>query len=176
MILMIRRLLVASLLLLGCHAAGADPLTEFGLRAGIDAGSPLSFHQYGVFARTDLPWYWDWPAGWRLASGLEGSLAVLHATGDRDALLAAVGPLLQFSRVGSAWSLELGVEPAYLSIYQLGSKDFGGHLQFVSHVALRYRLGRHWILAYRFQHMSDAGIKEPNPGLNEQVLELAYRY
>jgi hypothetical protein len=58
----------------------------------------------------------------------------------------------------------------------LGCAD-GEHLQFTSFVTLGVEFGakRNLAVAYRIQHMSNAGINEPNPGLNVHMLEFSYR-
>ena len=157
--------------------ATADALTGAGIRVGFDArAKAVKFREYEAYARTRLPWQYRWQSGWHLSTGLEGSVALLHATTGQNATLLSIGPLVSLSRGTSPWSLEIGVEPTYLSRYEFSGSSLGGHIQFVSHIALRYRFSRHLALAYRFQHMSDAGIKEPNPGVNLHVLELSYHY
>lgn len=167
---------LAALMLLPSLAA-ADVLTDVGLRAGFDArAQAVKFRQYEIYARTNLPWQYRWRSGWQLTSELEGSAALLHASTGGNAALLSLGPALSLSRINWPLSLEIGVEPSYLSRYQFTGISLGGHIQFVSHISVRYRISPHFTLAYRFQHMSDAGIKEPNPGVNLHVLELDYRY
>jgi len=54
--------------------------------------------------------------------------------------------------------------------------DFGERFQFTSHIGLIWYLTDRVSLGYRFQHMSNAGLASPNPGLNLEMLELSYHF
>ncbi len=46
--------------------------------------------------------------------------------------------------------------------------------QFTSHVGLNWDFAEHWRLGYRFQHISNADLAKPNPGLNMHLVTLSY--
>jgi hypothetical protein len=50
--------------------------------------------------------------------------------------------------------------------------------QFGSHIGLGYRFGakRSYEIGYRFQHISNAGIKKPNPGINFHQVRVQYHF
>jgi hypothetical protein len=41
---------------------------------------------------------------------------------------------------------------------------------------LNWDFATHWRLGYRFQHMSNAGLSQPNPGLNMHMFALSYLF
>jgi hypothetical protein len=69
------------------------------------------------------------------------------------------------------------VLPTVLTKHEFEGRDLGEHLQFTSYLALGVECGakRNLAVAYRIQHISNAGINEPNPGLNVYMLEFSYR-
>lgn len=58
------------------------------------------------------------------------------------------------------------------------SKVFSTAFQFGDRIAAGYRFGDALDseLAVRFQHYSNAGIKEPNPGINFYMLQYSARF
>jgi hypothetical protein len=73
-------------------------------------------------------------------------------------------------------SLEGGFSPTFLSRHVFSEKDVGTYVQFTSHVGLNWDFAAHWQLAYRFEHISNAGLSSHNPGLNLHVFGLTYRF
>ena len=70
--------------------------------------------------------------------------------------------------------VELGVGIHYFSeIYDNNNRLLGSEFQFGDHIGVGYQFSHHLELTLKFQHFSDAGIKEPNPGLNMTVLKVA---
>jgi lipid A 3-O-deacylase len=43
-------------------------------------------------------------------------------------------------------------------------------------VRVQFSGGRRYLAGYRFQHISNGGIKEPNPGINFSQLYLQYNF
>jgi hypothetical protein len=93
-----------------------------------------------------------------------------------DAAAGTLGPLLALGRERFPISVEGGSGPTLLSRWDFETKDFGDPVQFTSHIGLYWDIAQHWRLGYRFQHMSNAGISQRNPGLNLQVMALSYRF
>lgn len=58
--------------------------------------------------------------------------------------------------------------------------EISGHTQFLSQggfgVQLFHRPGRAVVLEYRYFHMSNAGIQEPNHGFNGSMISIGYRW
>lgn len=75
----------------------------------------------------------------------------------------------------SRWFTEAGIGINVLApIYRSNDKRFSTAFNFGDHVGigLQFGEGRRHELALRFQHFSNAGIKDPNPG--ENFLQLRY--
>ena len=64
--------------------------------------------------------------------------------------------------------IEGGIGFHYLTDKEFTAKDFSTNFQFGDHIGLGVKFGNrnHLRLAYQFQHLSNAGIREPNPGIN----------
>ena len=93
-----------------------------------------------------------------------------------NAALATLGPLLAVGWEGFPISVEGGSGPTILSRSEFETKDFGDPVQFTSHIGLYWDITKHWRAGYRFQHMSNAGISQDNPGINLHMLALSYRF
>ncbi len=72
--------------------------------------------------------------------------------------------------------LEGGIGAHLLSSTQLGDKPFSTLFQFGEHLGLGYRLGDRGSMdiGYRYQHLSNAGIKRPNSGIEFHQIHLQY--
>lgn len=58
------------------------------------------------------------------------------------------------------------------------TKQPGSHFEFGDHVGVGYRFGERgrYDLQLRFQHLSNAGIKHPNPAINFTILRFQYHF
>lgn len=152
-----------------------DALTV-GVRGGINGGDlDEDFERYELFASYGLPWRWQWGAGWSLGVKIDASMGALRGA-DTTAFIAMLGPGLGLGVEGLPLVLDLGVAPTFISEDQFGDENLGGEIQFSSHIGLSYLLEGGLTLGYRFQHTSNASIKDPNPGLNMHLFQLGYRF
>jgi hypothetical protein len=156
--------------------AGDFSFESAGARFGAGAGSSnRDFHQAETFVDWNLPWHWDLGRKWDLQSRLDLSTGWL-GNNRSDAAVGTLGPLLALGRQPFPISVEGGSGPTLISRSEFGPKDFGDAVQFTSHIGLYWDIAPHWRLGYRFQHMSNAGISQSNPGLNLHTLALSYRF
>ena len=74
--------------------------------------------------------------------------------------------------------VEAGIGVHLLSHSSIGGRNMSTAFQFGDHVGLGYRFGPKagYDLGYRFQHLSNAGIKHPNPGINFHQIRLRYNF
>lgn len=178
----IRRLAVgagAALLLAATPARAVDGVAvEYG-----------NAHSLGVeLARAALQW--DWKVRW-LETGnwhVAGHWDVAVARWFNDEPLRpssglwdlSVTPVLRLQQtVRSAFSpyLEIGVGAHLLSETSVSpDRRFSTALQFGSHIGVGVRFGPHheYDLGYRFRHLSNAGIKQPNDGIEFHEVRLGY--
>jgi hypothetical protein len=96
--------------------------------------------------------------------------------GDRrtDAAIGTLGPTFVLGRDQFPISLEAGVSPTIISRYEFATRDLGSLYQFTSHVGLNVDIISHLRLGYRFQHMSNGGLSQPNSGLNLHLFGVSY--
>jgi lipid A 3-O-deacylase len=146
-----------------------------GARLGFEPNSNLEFHQAEAFVDWNLPWAWKLGSQWRIQTGLDASLGWIGDS-SRDAAIATVGPLVVLSYKGFPLFLEGGSSPTALTRSEFEHKDFGIPFQFTSHIGVGLNVSRHWRIACRFQHMSNAGLASSNPGLNLYMFAVSYRF
>ncbi len=72
--------------------------------------------------------------------------------------------------------LEGGIGAHLLSTTELSNKPFSTSFQFGEHLGMGYRFGAHgdMEIGYRYQHLSNAGIKRPNRGIEFHQIRLQY--
>lgn len=148
---------------------------EAGFRYGLsDHRNEEYFRKYEAFFNWYLPWAWRPESGWILASRLDFTGAVLSAAGT-EGFLGSVGPTLSVRKKGWIVGIDLGISPAYLSEDWYGREDLSGHIQFLTHGAIYLFPIRNLSIGYEFQHVSNADIEQPNPGLNMHNVRISYR-
>jgi hypothetical protein len=146
-----------------------------GARIGFPAeNTSQHFRQAEAFLNYNL-WGWNLSTNWHLQSRIDLSAGWVGQHGD-NAFIGTLGPSLELSRARFPLSLEAGFSPTYISSYHFGTTDLGANAQFTSHIGLNWDITSHLRLGYRFQHMSNAGIREPNPGFNLHVVSVGYLF
>ena len=146
-----------------------------GARIGFPAENTSNhFLQSEAFLNYNL-WRWCLSTNWHLQSRIGLAAGWLGQRGD-NAFIGTLGPILEISRARFPLSLEAGFSPTYIGRYRFSSTDLGVRAQFTSHIGLNWDVTSHWRLGYRFQHMSNAGLKEPNPGFNLHVVSVGYLF
>jgi hypothetical protein len=156
----------------------ADPirLESAGARFGVPANeSSGDFHSVEAFLNLDLPWNWDLGHEWKLKSRSDASAGYLGES-SLGAAIITLGPSLELGRNQLPLSLEGGVSPAYISRSEFDTKNFGINFQFISHAGLNFDISNRIRIGYRFQHMSNAGFSDRNPGLNLHLFGIGYRF
>lgn len=144
-----------------------------GVRAGFGASSGTDgFRQAEFVLRLPLATSFDLGEEWRALAAADLSLGRLEER-DTHAAIGAVGAVLILARDKLPLSIELGVAPTLLSRHEF-SRDFGQALQFTSHAGVLLQLGD-FRIGYRFQHMSNARLADPNPGLNQHLFSIFLR-
>jgi hypothetical protein len=151
-------------------------LESAGVRGGFPGSSEASgFHQAEGFVDWNLPWHWSWESGFHLQTRLDASLGWL-GNASRDGGIATAGPGLTFGHERFPIVLEGGGNFTLLSRSDYRTKNFSEPLQFTTYLGLYADIASHWRIGYRFQHMSNAGLGNHNPGLNLHMIGLSYRF
>ena len=149
---------------------------DTGFRYGLsDHRNEAYFRKYEFFFNWYLPWAWRPESGWILASRLDFTGAALNGAGTTG-FLGSVGPSLAVRKKGWIVGIDLGISPAFLSRDRYGEEDLSGHIQFLTHGGISLFPIRNLSIGYEFQHISNADIQQPNPGLNMHNIEISYRF
>ena len=154
----------------GIQAAGG-----FSDRHGVDKGD------LGVF--WDPEWTWWEIGGWHFAFVVEGHVGYWHTGGNIHSSIWEAGATPVFRFIKSAGQVRPFVEagagvrvlshPTISTDYSMSTA-----FQFADMVGVGAQFGQRqqYQVGYRFQHVSNAGIKEPNPGINFHQFYLQYNF
>lgn len=145
-----------------------------GVRGGV-ASSETSFYQCEAFVNRDFRWRGTLGSHWSLQPRMELTSGFLTRYNDYD-YVGTFGPSLVIRHSQLPLFVNCGSRVTYLSQSAFGNRDFGIHLQFTSHCGIDWKVVDRWEVGYRFQHMSNGGFGEPNPGLNVHMIGAAYRF
>jgi len=169
------RCLSAGILLAAASSwAQGFQIESVGLRYGISTSKFGSQMMEGdTFVDFNLPWRWDLGKDWNLQTKLNCSAGGFGGGGER-AFIGSVGPAVQLFPPHVPLSLEGGSSPTIMSEDQYGQFNMGTLFQFTSYIGLNLDITKHIRLGYRFQHISNAGMSQHNPGLNMNVVALSY--
>jgi lipid A 3-O-deacylase len=157
--------------------AGADEnkWNTVGVRAGItDQNSTKFFSKYEAYAAFSLPWKWRSERGWILAAFIEINAGFVRS--EQNAFIGSIGPGFFIHTPFKGVVIAAGIYPTYIGRSRFGTEDFGESFQFTSEIGFNLNFCRNWTMGYRYQHMSNGGISNENPGLNTHMLELGYRF
>jgi len=171
--------ILLALLLAPIWASAAEQTSsmEVGLRGGIDSNSSNADEHYDAvelyFFRA-LPWGARLIGNTTLSTRFDFGATYLEGGDDEGAMLAA-GVDLALGFWDDSLELEAGFRPTWMFDHEYGDDDFGGGLQFTSHAGLALNWHRA-ALSYRYQHTSNAGIYDENPGFDLHMVGLGYRF
>jgi len=141
-------------------------------------------------ARVGMQWDWNqkWFAwhGWHLGGYWDVSAGVLNADSggpvNNNAGDFSFTPTFRYqqtdlSKIAPYFDAGVGAHLWTRTTLTTHIKS-GTAFQFGEHVGVGFRFGERGIydLSYRYQHMSNAGIKEPNPGLNLQLVRFQIHF
>ncbi|MBB1355117.1 acyloxyacyl hydrolase [Pseudoalteromonas sp. SR45-5] len=101
-----------------------------------------------------------------------------HGDETQSNLVLAMSPVLQFpafSFNNTPFYVEAGIGVSLIDETQFAGKNISTHYQFEDRIGLVADFG-HTNVALRVIHYSNAGFKEPNPGLNFLTLSVARRF
>lgn len=171
-----RCLPIISLLILLPSVCLALAMTmEFGIRGGVDDASlEENYSSAEVYYLRNLPWQKEIAPGVRVYTRLDVGATFLNGDSQDGGWLAAGGDIV-FSLMDGAFELEAGWRPAWMFEHEYGGDNLGGGLQFISHAGASVNMGRAAV-NYRFQHISNAGLYDENPGLDMHVFGFGMRF
>jgi lipid A 3-O-deacylase len=168
-------------LLLMATSAAAGPIDGVAVCLG-DGLAGVEMARISLLARQKDP-----PpgiAGWNLNIHWEFDLAAWRVRrfrrGAGQLFEASVTPVLRLSLPWPAARpyAEFGLGAHVLSDDRIGDRVLSTSYQFGSHLGVGLVMGaRHaWELGVRFQHLSNAGLETPNPGMDFVIARVARRF
>lgn len=99
-----------------------------------------------------------------LSLRLQARIAGVERKGDHSTVFA-IGPEL-FFEVRDWISISLSSLPSYMIDRSISGFNLGGHFHFTSTLEVDFELPQKWFLSCQMQHISNAGTRHPNPGLD----------
>ena len=162
-----------------------------GMALGLAAGQARALDGASVVAgggddtsvvRVGLHWDWDkrWftEGDWHVTGRWEAEVGGWDNGGGADLSITPVFQLKPNADSQPHPFFELGIGAHILTDEVLDDRDMGGEFHFGTHLGVGYRFGddNRWELSYRFQHLSNAGIDDRNPGIEFHLLRLGYHY
>lgn len=137
--------------------------------------------------RIGVEWNWNkqWFKGehWHLGGYWELSAGYWQGRGvgtNYDITDVGFTPVFRIEQnSGRGLYLEAGIGAHLLSSTRINAdRTFSTAFQFGDHIGAGYRFGPHgcYDVGYRFQHLSNADIKTPNPGINFHEIRFAYHF
>jgi len=123
--------------------------------------------------RHDLTTYWEFNAGeirGNKSHDINGEVQTVTDVG--------ITPVLRRHGEGDTrFFSEIGIGANYMSaIFNNDSRVMGTRFQFGDFVGVGYKFETGIEMTVRFQHFSNAGIREPNPAFNYGIVKLAYAF
>jgi lipid A 3-O-deacylase len=119
--------------------------------------------------------FWEATLGtWRGIDSVAGNNQTIDEVGLTPVFRLQQSNLSGFAPYAEgAFSFHL-ISPTFIN----ANRKFGSSLQFSEHIGFGVRFGDHheFDLGYCFQHLSNAGIKEPNQGINFSEVRFAYHF
>jgi hypothetical protein len=150
--------------------------TTVGLRTGFSATHLKEmFYQTEALVSWPLPLSMGQQTGWRVESCMELSAGWL-TTGTTHAVVSTMGVGLELKTGDLPLRVTGGTGMTLLSRYEFEKENFGTPLQFTSHLGLTWDTGHRFRIGYRFQHMSNARLAKPNPGLDLHAFTLSCQF
>jgi lipid A 3-O-deacylase len=130
-------------------------------------------------------WFTD--GNWYLTGYWEGLIGHWHSdpgrTGNETLQEIALRPVARLYRYARGDHrvqpyVEFGLGLHLLSDTQIEDKNMSTHFQFGSNIGAGVRFGQdnRFEVGWRFMHLSNADLKEPNPGINFNLIHVGYQF
>ncbi len=175
------RTLAAAALISGLSAAAhADPAVHVAF--GRDSDHDINKYEVGL--NWDSGFAWGNPQGWLLNLQWEVALAEWNprsGTNRQNVTEIGFSPILRLEKRGAALTpfVEISVGARLLSHASTSDEHrYGSAFQFADMAGVGVTFGsrRQGEAGFRYQHVSNGGIKQPNPGTTFYMGYLRYRF
>jgi len=153
-------------------------LRDFGYRVSSSDGNKFdALTRHALFVDVELPWEWSAQSGYAAAPYL--SLEVgRFSRGSEQRSFVSIGPVVRLThqRWGTRLFVDAGLSPTIIDGAKYGDTDFGTSFNITSHLGLGLRFGAtedHFVKV-RYEHISNGGIDEDNPGVNMVGIDFVF--
>ncbi len=177
--LMLHAALAAALL----AASGAACADRWGGQFGGGFSDRRGIHKGDLGVVWDPDWTWWEIGGWHFSFLVEGHVSYWNTYGNIHSSVWEFGatPVIRFVKSAGAVRpfVEVGAGPRLLTHPTIGSDySMSTAYQFASMAGVGAQFGdrQQYQFGYRFQHVSNAGIKEPNPGIDFHQFYVQYNF
>lgn len=131
---------------------------------------------------------WDWGVkwfevgSWFLGGYWDAQAGYWHSDDSNDIGDFSITPVFRFqsgATSGLSPYAEIGVGAHLLTDTNITQqRQFSTNFQFGDHIGAGIRFGdrAEYDLGYRYQHLSNAGIDDPNPGINFHQIRFSYHF
>jgi lipid A 3-O-deacylase len=168
----------------GAQAAQAQTLGGWADSASVEFGTNPEQRMLRVAVQNDWDQRWFARNGYHLSGYWETNLALWRLSAyqnvpGRKKNIAVLGftPVFRYqsdSKLGLYGEIGVGVN-LLSTLYKNEDKELSTAFQFGDHIGVGYTTAR-WDFGLKFQHYSNASIKNPNAGANWVVAKAAYRF
>ena len=152
-----------------------SPFNTVGLRIGFDADEEVSLTSYELYETSTPQWDWDLSEKFNAGLGYEAAVGALAGEGEVAAYIH-FGLNLELAHEDLPVGLVLQSGPSIYSEDTFGDYDIGGNVQCTGSIGLNWQVCDGWAIEYRFQHRSNAGLENNNPGLEMHAFSLAHSF
>jgi hypothetical protein len=164
--------ITAALLLISTQAHSIDGVS-------VEAGSGTnSVDLWRIGAQWNWQKKWLQSGDWHVGGYWDAQIGQWHGASHITDI--GLTPVFRLEKnTGYGPYLEGAIGFHYLSGKNISaSKQFSTNFQFGDHVGAGFRFGAkgQYDLGLRLQHLSNAGIKHPNPGINFAILRFQYNF
>ena len=165
------------------HPTSASDTTLL-LEGGKNEGDE-DVERYGGAVRWNFDSKWLESSEWHLGTYLEFSVnywdGTPGTTRQDDLIDFGLTPVFRYQRnpaSGFAPFAEFGVGAHLHTEDGIGDRDFDIPFSFGTHFGVGTRFGAQgkYEVVYRFQHLSNAGLGDDNPGINFHAVQLGYHF
>lgn len=147
---------------------------SIGLRVGT-ATEGQDVENLEIVSEWNTPWHLQINDSIDLNIFIEASGGILNGSTTTEGIFT-VRSGIRVSHDAIPLSLVLSSGPSVLTGHTFDAFDLGGNFQFTTGIGLDLDLSANLRLAYRFQHTSNAGIYDFNPGLDAHTLSFMYLF
>lgn len=178
-----KKVIIPISILFGAIAYPACAIDKISFNRGKSTDNQVEINRLSISWDSRRKWLtegdWHVVSSWQLDLGYwESSPSVENTNSLVDLGITPLFRLVNKTQSGLRPWLEGAIGAHLISETTIGDIDLSSTFQFGSHIAAGIRFGslNKYDLAYRFQHLSNGGLKGKNDGINFHLISLGYHF